>query len=158
MIPEALELPKRTDVRSGISRPKSIRLSRLCALRRAYFRSTVHIALQEICNLPRHMDKCRRTNPPSMPVDLLILPSEPRENHAATPIIDGCIAGIQRVRNQLGPGRLGIRLYARGFDEGAKWMWSSCRDRIDTRIPTEYPQPSQQKTSSGEFITPKVSR
>lgn len=149
---EILGISKRTSARSDISRPKSTWFSRFGALRRVYLCSTAHTVLQELCSLPQHIRNSRRTNPPGTPVDLLILPSEPRETHAVSPIIHACIAGIQRTRSQLGIGPLGMRLYARGFDEGAKWMLNSCREDIGIHTPTECLQSNPQKTPSGEFI------
>ena len=134
MLSETLEIPKRTSGRSGISRPTSKWLYRLRALHRAYLRSTVHIALQEICSLPRYIGNIREMNPSDMSPDALILPSELRQNQSAWPIVDACIEGIQRAHVQLGAGRLSLRLYARGFDEGARWMLDSVRKETERRL------------------------
>lgn len=140
-------MPKRRCVHLGIWRLKSTWRRLWRGLRLAYLRSMVRIALHEVGSLPGHIYRCRKTNPPGIAPDSLLLPSEPRAYHPVSPIIGACIAGIQKAHNQFGSGRLGLRLYARGFDEGARWMWNSCREDTHKCTTTECLQSNRQKTS-----------
>jgi hypothetical protein len=147
-------------VRSGkYSRPMTKILYRVVCLLRTCLESTAYIALKETCNLPRYIYKSTRRGRhrlPGMTGSTILLPREPRPGQDPLPILHACIAGIHTVRRQWGPSPLGLCLYARGFEEGAKWMHDSLHACNGKEMQSGDQAESQQKVPSRESIRPEV--
>jgi hypothetical protein len=110
-----------------------------------WYRGTIaHILFLEIRTLWKRISAIRQD--PSLPLDFVPLPRDPRPNHSVIPIADACSDGIERLRRSTGgmfP--IGMRLYSQGFSEGASWMLRNCN-------------PEKPEFPSAESITPVVSQ
>lgn len=121
-------------------------LYRLSAPLRWYRGTTAHILFLEIRSLRNRISVIRRD--PSLPLDFVPLPHDPRPNHSVLPIADACSDGIEQLRRSTGgmfP--LGMRLYSQGFFEGALWMLRNCSP-VELRKDSESPALVYQASNS----------
>lgn len=114
---------------------------------RSRWMATAHIVLCEICTLPLRMAAVLRER---FPEEGLRLPRECQPGVSPLPIARACIRGMEKL--QTGSGRLVFgwldrRLYAQGFDDGARYLYDrTCSKRGDVM---EHPYSSEQSIIVG---------
>ena len=129
------------------SRPIPKLLYRLSAPLRWKWATIARIVLLEICSLVPRIRESFRDKECS--VGSVPLSPDPRPGYRpALAIARACSRDMEQLRLAYGVDfPLGLRLYAKGFSQGASWMLRSCTEQ----------KPEGRESSSGESIISEVS-
>ncbi len=102
---------------------------KLFAPLRWYQGTIAHIVVLEICSLGPRIRECIRDK--QCPVGFVPLQSDPRPDYRpALAIARACNRDMQQLRTAYASDfPLGLRLYAKGFYQGASWMLRSCNEQ-----------------------------